>query len=203
MNGSVTNACDTKTKILDLAEAFLQDKGFNAFSYHDIAAQLGIKNAAVHYHYPTKEKLGIDIIQRARTRFAALQQRAVQRNDDPWHQLDLFLGIYRNNLLRQQKVCLLGSLGTDYFTLPNPTQTEIRLLVNEMLDWLTAVLEAGRTSGHFTFRGEAAHKAMAFTTSLAGALPMARITDNAHYFAIEKQLLLELGNEQRTINRET
>ena len=48
---------NTKRVILDLAESLLQEKGFNGFSYAHIATELGVKNAAIHYHFPTKEAL--------------------------------------------------------------------------------------------------------------------------------------------------
>jgi AcrR family transcriptional regulator len=57
---------DTKSKILDLGETLLLKKGFNGFSYADIAASLRIKNSSIHYHFPGKCDLGLGVIQRAR-----------------------------------------------------------------------------------------------------------------------------------------
>jgi TetR/AcrR family transcriptional repressor of nem operon len=45
---------DTKKRILDMAEDLLLTRGFNAFSYQHISSELGMKNAAIHYHYPKK-----------------------------------------------------------------------------------------------------------------------------------------------------
>ena len=59
---------NSKRTILNLAEALLQDRGFNGFSYANIASELGVKNAAIHYHYPSKEDLGIPVMQRYRER---------------------------------------------------------------------------------------------------------------------------------------
>jgi TetR/AcrR family transcriptional repressor of nem operon len=39
---------DTATRILDVAERLAQARGFNGFSYADIAAELGITKAALH-----------------------------------------------------------------------------------------------------------------------------------------------------------
>ena len=49
----VRNA-NTKRAIMDLAESFLQEKGFNGFSYAHIAKALDVKNADIHYHFLTK-----------------------------------------------------------------------------------------------------------------------------------------------------
>ena len=54
----------TKRRILDLAENLLQRLGYNGFSYQHLSKELGIKNAAIHYHFPTKEELGVEIIER-------------------------------------------------------------------------------------------------------------------------------------------
>ena len=60
---------DTKEEVLDLAENLLLDRGFNGFSYANISSALKMKNAAIHYYFPSKADLGLAIIQRARERF--------------------------------------------------------------------------------------------------------------------------------------
>lgn len=184
---------DTKTKILDIAQDMLQDKGFNAFSYQHISSLLGIKNAAIHYHYPSKENLGIAIYQRSRKRFNATKEQARQEAYSSWQKLDVFLDIFRSNLNRDQKVCLVGALGNDYFTLPPGMQQEGRLMANEVLDWLTEVLDEGRTLGNFAFKGEPYNKALTLCSSMVGALQLARITDNNQFYAIIEQLKKDLS----------
>ena len=44
---------ETKDKIRNLAEELIRTKGYNAFSYADLSAPLQIKNAAIHYHFPS------------------------------------------------------------------------------------------------------------------------------------------------------
>ena len=55
---------DTDEQILNAAEDLLQRRGYNAFSYHHIAIQLGVRNAAIHYHFPSKEDLGVALVKR-------------------------------------------------------------------------------------------------------------------------------------------
>ena len=45
---------DTREQIVDTALQLLMQRGVNGFSYRDISEPLGIKNAAVHYHFPSK-----------------------------------------------------------------------------------------------------------------------------------------------------
>ena len=49
---------DSATQILDIAERRMRQTGYNAVSYRDIAAEMGIKSASLHYHFPKKADLG-------------------------------------------------------------------------------------------------------------------------------------------------
>ena len=54
----------TAVRILDVAERLVQVRGFNGFSYADIAAELQITKAALHYHFASKAALGEALIAR-------------------------------------------------------------------------------------------------------------------------------------------
>ena len=43
--------------ILHAARVLMMDRGFNGFSFRDVAADVGIKSASIHYHYATKADL--------------------------------------------------------------------------------------------------------------------------------------------------
>ena len=47
----------TRESIIETAHRLLLQRGMNGFSYRDIAEPLGVKNAAVHYHFPSKMDL--------------------------------------------------------------------------------------------------------------------------------------------------
>jgi TetR/AcrR family transcriptional repressor of nem operon len=65
---------DTAQRILDVAERLVQSRGFNGFSYANVAAELNITTASLHYHFPSKAELGEALIVRYSARFAdALQ----------------------------------------------------------------------------------------------------------------------------------
>ena len=60
----------TAARILDVAEVLVQTRGFNGFSYADIAAEMNITKAALHYHFAGKAELGEALISRYAARFA-------------------------------------------------------------------------------------------------------------------------------------
>jgi len=65
----------TSGRILDIAERLVQTRGFNAFSYADIAAALNITKASLHYHFATKAKLGERLVERYQESFIAALAR--------------------------------------------------------------------------------------------------------------------------------
>ena len=42
------------SKILLVACSVIMERGYNGFSFRDVAAEVGIKSATIHYHFPTK-----------------------------------------------------------------------------------------------------------------------------------------------------
>ena len=165
---------NTKRAIMDLAETFIQEKGFNGFSYAHIAKELDVKNAAIHYHFPTKEELACAVIQRYRDRFQLWINNARVRDLSPQEKLDWFFSIYTNTRADNGKVCLAGSLETEFNSLPAALQAQTEALTRELLTWLQATLQEGREAGVFHFNGDPASKAALILSSLQGALQMAR-----------------------------
>ncbi len=178
---------NTQRAILDLAEAFLQDKGFNGFSYAHIAAELGVKNAAIHYHFPTKEALGCAVIQRYRDRFQLWINNARIKDLPPKEKLDWFFSIYTNTRADNGKVCLAGSLEIDFNSIPASLREQTEALTRELLTWLQTTLNEGREAGVFHFRGDPAGKAALILASLQGALQMARALGTGKFHEVVHQ----------------
>jgi len=55
---------DIYQQILDIAESLTQTKGYNAFSYKDISALVGVKTSSIHYYFPTKADLGKAVVKK-------------------------------------------------------------------------------------------------------------------------------------------
>jgi TetR/AcrR family transcriptional repressor of nem operon len=71
------------TAILDVAERLAQTRGYNGLSYADIAAQLGVTKASLHYHFPSKAQPGCALIERYRVFFAAALDTIDQQANGP------------------------------------------------------------------------------------------------------------------------
>jgi TetR/AcrR family transcriptional regulator, transcriptional repressor for nem operon len=179
---------DTKSKILDLGETLLLKKGFNGFSYADIAASMGIKTSSIHYHFPGKSDLGFGIIQRARQRFKKWGESKQTAMMNDWEKLDSFFHIYRYYLTRKESVCLSGALETDFATLPSAMQEEAKGLVSDLLTWMDNFLDEGRRQGTFSFPGTSMDQAIVVLAVMRGGLQMARVIDRSVFDSAVNQI---------------
>ncbi|HEX4896071.1 MAG TPA: TetR/AcrR family transcriptional regulator [Solimonas sp.] len=188
---AVRSRRDTREEILNCAEELLQRRGFNGFAYQHIAVQLGIRNAAIHYHFPAKEDLGIALVQRYRDRFRAWS--LALQPQDPWSQLRAYFATYTDHLEAEEcRLCPGGALAAEFGTLPEPMRLEARLLMREIYEWLIAVLERGRREGALQFNGGAEDKAVEIGAALQGGLQIARLAGADRFHQLLDQLALEL-----------
>lgn len=184
---------NTKKQILDLAEDLLQVNGFNGFSYQHISSQLGVKNAAIHYHFPSKGKLGVALIQRYRDRFQALVRHLNAQRKTPLEKLDAYFGIYRVYLKAGDKICPAGILEAEFHSLSEEMRNHTRAMVDEMMVWLAQVLDEGRREGVFTFAGAPDQKALMIAVTIQGALQMARALGADSFQTVLNQIRRDLS----------
>ncbi len=186
----------TREKIIELGESLIRSKGYNAFSYQDISSELGIKNAAVHYYFPTKENLGTSIVRTNIQRFEEMTGNMNSRGFDEWHQLETFIKIYTKSH-REQKLCIVGSLGPDINTLSETTQAELRKMSEIILKWLTDTLSNGREKALFSFKEEPQLKALLIISSLIASLQLARLINKIEYKSFCMAIMEDLRPQKR------
>ena len=168
---------DTRRLILELAEDLFQSRGYQGFSYHDISKPLGIKNAAIHYHFPSKADLGVALIDRARAMLKRRTGRFLEQGGDPVMQLEGYFRFNRRYVKGQAgKVCPIGSVATGYATIPDAMRRRAQLLVDETLSWLEKALDLGRQQGAFRFSGGPRARAVGIMSAMQGAVQLARIS---------------------------
>jgi TetR/AcrR family transcriptional repressor of nem operon len=182
---------DTPQRILDVAERLVQTRGFNGFSYADVAAALAITKASLHYHFPTKAALGQQLIERYAQRWDALDE--IDRSGvDAREKLRRYAAIY-TSVLRSNRMCLCGMLASDYATLAKPVKDGVKHFFDSNEEWLTRVLEAGHKAGTLRFAGPPAVVAKSLVGSLEGAMMLARsYGEVARFEAVAERLIAEL-----------
>jgi TetR/AcrR family transcriptional regulator, transcriptional repressor for nem operon len=179
----------TASRVLDVAERLVQVRGYNGFSYADIAAELGITKASLHYHFATKADLGEALIARYATRFFDALDSADSDATSAPAKLSVYAKLYAD-VLRQQRMCLCGMLAAEYPTLPPPMQSAVLEFFDHNEAWLRAVLEQGRNEGSLEFAGPARDAARMIISGLEGALLVTRPYGDAGRFQVAADSLL-------------
>jgi TetR/AcrR family transcriptional regulator, transcriptional repressor for nem operon len=180
----------TAERILDVAEALVQSRGFNGFSYADVAEALGISKAALHYHFPGKAELGEALIARYASRFGDALVAVDRDEPDGPAKLRAYARLYAD-VFQDDRMCLCGMLAADYATLPDPMRERVVRFFDENERWLARVLEAGRSDGTLRFHGSSRSVARTLVGGLEGAMLVARPYGDIRRFRAAAALLID------------
>ncbi|HEX9509684.1 MAG TPA: TetR/AcrR family transcriptional regulator [Puia sp.] len=179
----------TRDQIVDLADEFIRTRGFNAFSYADIAGVLNVRNAAIHYYFPSKRDLGISVIDKE---IALMARQQTQWSDLPGdQQLKQLMECFFGNS-RKGRICLTGSLTPDYATLPQIMQDKVQEMCRTILDEVTACLEKGRMEGRLFFQGAGKDRALLVMSGLLSSLLLSRVLGTEVFDRMIGQLLKDM-----------
>ena len=167
---------DTKTAIMDAAQALIQRGGANAMSYQDVSDAIGIRKASIHHHFPTKDSLIAAVIQRYAVYFLGLVDGIIESKLDPAAKLRKYVGLFEATLRegKQDKACLCGMLGAELSTLGSPSAAGVRRFYRDNEARLGRVLDEGRERGQFHFKGEVKLVAAMIFALLEGGVLVAR-----------------------------
>lgn len=168
---------DTRERILDAAQSMAQIRGFNAFSYADIATTVGVRKASIHHHFPSKEDLELALVLRYRQEFAQRLEHIARTAPDAVVRLRQYGALYQATLAKGG-ICLCGMMASDVGALPEPLRKPLADFFTEQVDWLAHVLETGRKAGELAFQGPVKRKAHALLASLQGGLLIAHATQD-------------------------
>jgi TetR/AcrR family transcriptional repressor of nem operon len=171
---SVKPVDPTASRILDVAQRLLQSRGYNGFSYKDIAEALGIRTASIHYHFATKADLGVALAKRYRLRFREELDGVARGECDPARRLEKFAGLFRRTFEVENRLCLCGMMGAEIATLPEPVAAEVEGFFRDTETWLADTFAAGRAAGELPFAGSSRKQARLLLAVLEGAMVVAR-----------------------------
>ena len=184
---------DTPQRILDVAERLVQTRGFNGFSYADIAEAMKVTKASLHYHFPSKAELGRRLIERYERNFLAALATIDEQAKDSRDKLRRYAAIY-GSVLQDDRMCLCGMLAAEFGTLPEGMRVEMRHYFDANEQWLVGVLKQGKKDKTLKFAGTPAETAQGLIGSLEGAMMIARsYGDPARFRAVSDRLLASLA----------
>ncbi len=186
------NMQSTKDLILDSAQEFAQTRGFNGFSYADIATDVGIRKASIHHHFSTKEDLEAALMDRYHEGFMVALKSISAASTSPTSCLKKYGDLYADSL-RRRVVCLGGMMASDLGALPERLAPMLRNFFKEQTEWLTQVMEQGKASGEFAYIESPGNRASMFLAAMQGGLLIGNAMDDEDAFErICEELITEL-----------
>lgn len=180
---------DTKELILSVAQKLVQQRGFNGFSYADIAEEVGIRKASLHHHYATKAELGVALLASYSTQLDDELQRISALPAKADVKLAAYAAIFRGSL-DADRICMGGMLASDWLTLDTSMLPSLKRFFERNIEWLTEVLAEGKSQKLFVLNSAAADYARVLLASLQGALLVARATGDHETFDRTVSLLI-------------
>lgn len=127
-----------KEKILEAAEKRVRGAGFAEMSFRDLAGDVGIKSASVHYHFPTKPDLGEALVARYADRFKAELEKIP--TDNLQSALEAFVGLYAKALVLGESICLCAVMGAEAIGLPENINARTKAFFGMNKAWLEKLL---------------------------------------------------------------
>ncbi len=165
---------ETKTHLLDQAEHLARQRGFDGFSFADLAAGADIRKASVHYHFPSKGDLSLALIARYRSVFVQRLQDISDSHPTASARLLSFLGLYRTASDGGRSLCLCVALSVTQTVLPEETTAELAAFHRDVTAWLETVFRLGQSDGSVQQVVDPRADAQAAMAQVEGAQIMAR-----------------------------
>ncbi|WP_299284753.1 TetR/AcrR family transcriptional regulator [uncultured Tateyamaria sp.] len=175
---------DTKTALLDSAEAAVRARGFDGFSYADLSADVGIRKASIHHHFPTKAALAHALMMRYCEVLAEACTDINAAHATGGARLSAIIALYREASASGQQLCLCLSFATSPDRLPDGVKTLIVGFRQSVLDWLGSVFALGRSDGSIIGVIDDQAEAAAAMAVLEGAQLACRVEEDITRFDI-------------------
>jgi TetR/AcrR family transcriptional repressor of nem operon len=164
-----------KEALLKAAENKVRLGGYSNFSFRELANEVGIKSASVHYHFPTKADLGAELAHQYTDAFLLSLGEPAELKAQGKNPIDFYTSLFRGALVTDKKMCLCGLLGAETDSLPEKVREEVKRFFIQNLTWLSAA--------HSVNGEQNPQKAAIQTVSmLEGAMMISKTLDDHSYF---------------------
>lgn len=160
----------SREAILAAARRTAQAHGYSGLNFRDLADQVGIRAASIHYHFPSKADLGAAVARRYWEDTAAGLDSMLAETPDPLCCLRQYPAIFRKSLERDNRMCLCSFMAAEYDDLPDAVKKEVQTFADINVGWLSKVLSAAAVVNS----GESEQRARAIFAAVAGAQLIAR-----------------------------
>ncbi len=185
---------ETRARILDVAQGLIQQRGYNGFSYRDIADEIGIRAPTIHYYFPAKADLAAALVDRYAAGIAEVCAGLAQSEPKAWKRLSRYFQATRQTMLEKRQLCLCGVLAMEANSLPDNVRRAVDRFFDASRGWMADQLREAKGRGDVDFAGSPDDVAAMVLSTLQGALLLSRASSSPEpYDAAVKQISRFLG----------
>jgi TetR/AcrR family transcriptional repressor of nem operon len=184
-------ARNTVEQIVDTARRLIMTRGYNGFSYADVAEAVGIRKASIHHHFAAKSDLAIAVVEQSRAIIHAQVAQLAEAEPDAAAQLRAYARYWERCILdNSAPFCVAAMLAAELPSLPDDLAASVRAHFADLTGWLARILALGVRQGSVSLVGAPAEEADAFMSAIYGAMLSARAFDDPGRFAAITETLL-------------
>jgi TetR/AcrR family transcriptional regulator, transcriptional repressor for nem operon len=181
---------DTRTALLNAAEHAARARGYDGFSYADIATEVGIRKASIHHHFPTKADLVLALLERYCAQFMSELAAISQMSSTAGIQLRAYVAACRTALGNGDLLCLCVALCVGRDTLSEPILSTLNNFNQQTISWLFNIFATGQNDGSIKNVFYPEREAHTCFAQMQGGLLIARASKKLHLFDAATELLL-------------
>ena len=162
---------DTREAIMSAARDMAQARGYNGLSFRELAKEVGVKSASIHYHFPTKGDLGAELARRYAGDAALSLDVLLAASKDQKALMRAYTDIFRTTLSNGNRMCLYGIMAADYDELPVEVRAEVDRFTQVNVQWLIKMLSLRKSAAG---KDAVQRRALAVFAAVEGAQLVAR-----------------------------
>jgi len=162
----------TREQLLGHAQALIRQRGYNGFSYRDLAERVGVKTASIHYYFPCKDDLLIEAIDCYAAQVSALLH-GIDDTLPARERLDRYAALFQGQPTDQ--VCLCGMLAADFASLSERARQSLQAFFRMHESWLARLMADGARDGTLKSSGDPEADGRWLFAAFQGALMGSRL----------------------------
>lgn len=161
-------------RIADVAQALVQEVGYNGFSFEHISQAVGMRKPSIHHHFASKVDLGVTVVKRYTQAFEDSLKQVQRGTTSAPERLTAYADLFESTFKNKHHLCVCGMLGAETNSLDDALKIEVKRFFQINLDWLHGVFQEGLTSGTLRSQHDAYVLSETLLSLLEGAMLIGR-----------------------------
>lgn len=154
-----------------------------------MAADVGIRKASIHHHFPTKAALAVALIERYHDDLDATCREIDRLRTTGGGRLSAMISTYRYALDEGRSLCLRVSFSASRDSLSDAAIHGLTNFRAMIIAWLATTFVLGQTDGTIANVSDPQAEAAAMLALMEGAQLAARVTQDARHYDAALRLL--------------